>query len=235
MSNIIETIKSTGYWKVIIRPISFEKELINSLSDCKDIINKTTVSFRGWDFPSHESIEIKNMDDGIESETDWNQYKEYWRFHQSGQFLHLYAFNEDYQIDDIERKSSVVYLDSSKRTSKYLSIFSTLFRITEIFEFISRLIEIGIYTTKIKISIELFDVNGRMLFIWDRYRDLRRNYTAALDSIHYFKEFDVQEMIEDKFELALECTMYIFERFNWDQPPMGVLREDQKKLIEKRQ
>ena len=185
MNNIENIINQTGYWRVIIKPSEY-KEQIKSFAECKDIMENITVSFRGWNFPHVDINMIDNMSNWIEMSTNIShlpQYKEYWKFFLSGQFAFKGAFVEDYMVTDIESNSHLVYSNPDNLTHKYLSILSALYRVTEIFEFASRLIEKQVLKNKFSISISLINTQNRMLFFWDRARDLRKQSICKIENL----------------------------------------------------
>lgn len=237
MNNIESIINQTGYWRVVIKP-NEHVEQITSFTECKDIMENITVSFRGWNFPHVDINMIDNMSNWIEMSTNiphLPQYKEYWKFFLSGQFAFKGALVEDYLIDDIERNSSLAYYRGDEELPhKYLSILSSLYKITEIFEFASRLIDRQIIKNRFTISISLVDTLNRMLFFWDRARDLRKSYICKIERIKFEKEFVVNDFSSNKIDYANSCVQDIFERFGWDRYPGNIFKEEQLKLVEKR-
>ncbi len=153
MKELLDKIHSTGYWRVNIRPIIFNEEVIPNLTIAHEIIEQSGVLLRGWDYPHFTNADIINGDDFIESSVDFEGHKEYWRLYQSGQFIHHFACREDYEVDpnDLSRLS----VPAPSPSGKYLSILSTLYTITEIFEFASRLAVKDILSSNLSISIKL--------------------------------------------------------------------------------
>ena len=91
LSEIVAKIKSRGYWEVVIRPLKFEKERLESLKDCANLVLENKVRLRGWDYPHVSSkYGVQSGDNWVENVTDWSSYEEFWRMYQSGQFLHLF-------------------------------------------------------------------------------------------------------------------------------------------------
>ena len=44
-------IRERGYWRVVIRPTSFDERHIPNYADLFPIVAKHSVRFRGWDYP----------------------------------------------------------------------------------------------------------------------------------------------------------------------------------------
>ena len=228
-SELLEKIKSTGYWRVNIRPIEFNASRIPQLSDCWDLVESGQTRLRGWNFPHIDRDYHRNMDDWIESGTEFMDMKEYWRFYQSGQFIHYFAFTEDYH--------EVSWVSSTYETGKpekWLGIISTLYRLTEIFEFATRLASKGILAPSAKISIKLADAQNRHLVFEQGSRILRGPYVCDRPEIAFERTYMEPELRGEARELALTAAVHVYEPFNWNDPPRHVFAEDQKKLLERR-
>ena len=230
MEDLIKTIKSRGFWKVVIRPAMFNKQIIASLSECITIIEEAKVSLRGWDYPHYGNKGRLNGLDWIESQVDFGVHKELFRFYQSGQFIHYFAIREDWMMED------PWYGDKYKHIKplSILGVISTLYTNTEIFEFASRLAEKNILGKDIYLSIELHRNKERSLVSLDFDRYLSEGYISTLDIIPYEKQYLAEELLGKSSELSLDYTIWLFEKFQWMKPSRDVLREAQKKLLEKR-
>src|ERR1700693_4619104 len=85
------------HWRVNVRPATYKAERIPSLSSCFDIVRKTKVSLRGWDYP-HLSNRTNEQGIGRNWVAAWSDFwghLEYWRFYQSGQFMPLLGVREN--------------------------------------------------------------------------------------------------------------------------------------------
>jgi hypothetical protein len=224
-------ITSRGYWKVVIRPAVFEQDRIENLGICEKLIRDCQVVLRGWDYPHYE--EIHSGKDFIWSETDWQDYIEFWRFYQSAQFVNYFGCEEDWWN---EREQA------SSRLGKYkpyevLEIICTLFRLTEIYEFASRLAQRDVFEKEVALIVELHGMNNRKLIATGRIL-FPLDYICREEDLHYEKSYSIQELIAKKSELALENALWLFERFDWrhvrSSEIVANLREDQNKLLERR-
>lgn len=237
MKRLMEKIKQSGYWKVIIRPTEFKESLLSNLDDCKDIIKSCKVMLRGWDYPhiGRQDITISG-NDSVESYCDWPEggYFEYWRFYQSGQFIHYFSMREDYSIDEEKIKKIQQHLYT--KSIKFLSIISTLYSVTEIFVFAYGLATKNVLGNNAEISIELGNSEGRQLFFWDNFsRHLDRNYICTFrDENPLIKRIiPKEELIANYDKIALDVCIELFKKFNWPQPPKQVLEEDQRKFLQR--
>ena len=228
-SELLEKIKSTGYWRVNVRPTVFDANRIPHLSDCWETIESTQTRLRGWDFPHIDPDYRLNQDDSIESGVDSMDIKEYWRFYQSGQFIHYTAFIEDYH--ELSWQSSMY---AGGKPDKYLEIISTLYRLTEIYEFAARLASRTILSPGATVSIKLVGTEGRHLVFEHIRRLLSRPYRCKLPEINLERTYAEPELRGEASALALTAAVHVYERFNWNDPPREVFAEDQKKLLERR-
>jgi hypothetical protein len=229
MKELLDKIHSRGYWRVLIRPTVFEIERISSLTQCKNIIEETMVLLRGWDYPHFDSSLINNNIDSIELGIEFMHHLEYWKFFQSGQFIHHFSCFEDYIINPA---TGELYFNFKEKC--YLSILSTLYTITEIFQFTSRLILKEILKPNVELSIGLHGMQDRQLFFWERGRHLSSIYKSTIPDIVFNKIYSREQIIQSPAEVAMEVTIWIFERFNWSHESKVIFLEEQKKFLEKR-
>ena len=230
MSNVLDKIKSRGYWHVAIRPAEFVENRIESLGKCKELIRELAVHFRGWDYPHYDTRNQPTSGiDYVEQSLDWQDKIEFWRFYQSGQFVHYFGIWEDWQD---QRTLYGSRLDS--KPGQILSIVGAVYHFTEIYEFASRLAVKNHLGKDCKISITVHGTKGRLLTMLDPGRLLFGNYRSTLDSISREASMSTETLISKAPELAMDHAVWVFQRFNWDNIPRGVLQEDQKKLLERR-
>jgi hypothetical protein len=229
MSEVLSKIKTRGYWEVLIRPAKFVENRIESLGRCKEIIRDLSVRWKGWYYP-HYSFKNPptNGIDYIEQSLDFQQYLEFWRYYQSGQFIHFFGMVEDWQ-DQVTEWSK-----TNLKPFEALDVIDALYTFTEIYEFMSRLAAKELLGDSCKISITLHRTKNRQLIMLDRKRHFSGLYKSELEPIPREISISTAELMAKSAELSLDHTIWVFEKFNWDNPPRGVLLEDQKKLIERR-
>ena len=234
MHPILDKIHSTGYWRINIYPSVFNQSLISSLTEVREIIDSCVVSLRGWDYPDIERNNITNGQDWIECTSEFKElgHLEYWRFFQSGQFIHQFACLEDFRVN-LENLPTLSVLTPSP-SGKYLSILSTLYSMTEIFEFASNLAAKEWYGDEVHINVSLNNIEGRQLFFYDRSRYLRKAYICSLPSIEYDINISKDKLISYTPENAMKATIFVFERFNWEHKSDKIFPEEQKKFLERR-
>lgn len=233
-STLADKIKSRGYWRIIIRPPQFKKDLIPSLDECLRLIVESKVSLRGWDYPhvAREGEGLANGLDWVESSTEWGEILEYWRFYQSGQFAHLFSCEGDW-VDRSQIKVQRLQR-SQPLPGGILDIIEIIYRTTEIYEFAARLASKNVFGSDLQITVELHGMKDRTLVLTDPRRVPPDDYTCKLDDLPYSKTVSVETMLAKSSELALENILWFFERFNWRRMPTGVIKNDQRRLLERR-
>lgn len=186
--SIVKNIKEGPYWRVNIRPLKFIKERIKSLSEIRNYLEQCKVSLRGWDFPHIDHKNTTNGQDWVQSECEFNDIKEFWRFYKSAQFIHYFSVYEDYYMKSKPNRS----LSQNNSFSGYLDIFVTLYRMTEIYEFAMRLAQKGVYENGIYISITLSGIENFKLCFCDNSRVLFHPYISSINEIPFETEFSTE-------------------------------------------
>ena len=230
MNAVIEKIKSRGYWHVIIRPLEFLNSRIHELGTCRTFVRDNKVILRGWDYPHYdERTEPTSGLNFVEQFTDWQNYIEGWRLYQSGQFVHCKALIEDW-FD----ARTMWGEPRNVPPRECLSIIGTVYLITEIYEFASRLANKKYLGEACHIKISLRNTKNRMLTSFDASRFFIGTYQTTLEEIPRHIELSTAELIGRSAELALEHVVWLYQRFNWDNVKASTFKEEQCKLMEKR-
>ena len=208
-----ESILSRGYWEIKIRPMRFGINRIPKIADLYPLLQKTFVSLRGWDFPhvGHKS-EFLIGEDWIKHEFDWQHHRSILYFFQSGQFYYLEALPEDWRD-----KSTLWPKHEMWEPGQLLGVGETIFRFTEIFEFVSRLVLTGIYENAVKLDVKLGNIENRQLYVDTKNKwpfDYARK--TAMPNLVYKSELKKEELVSNTKALAIKASIYLFERFGWD-------------------
>ncbi|MFA4954083.1 MAG: hypothetical protein WC641_02130 [Patescibacteria group bacterium] len=235
IEDLLKKIKSKGYWKVVIRPNKFIEKLIFPIGECEKIIEKNKIVFRGWDYPHIDIGGIKLAgDNSIHSYCDWPEGPmfEYWRFYQTGQFVHYFAMREDLRID--EEKKKYIQQQCNTKSEKFLDIISTLYSVTEIYEFAARLSRAIPSIEGMQVIIELHDVNSRMLFFWNSSsRMLNSSYVCEYPGgvLTTERVISRDDLDKNAAVLALDVTVEILNKFNWERVDRSIFVDDQRELL----
>lgn len=236
---IIDKIKERGYWEIKLTPLAFNPELIANRQALIEIIERAQVRLRGWYYPhiGHWNREGNRRPtlgrNYIEGGSDWGEQIEFWRFTQSGQFVHLFAMDEDYIQESGWARSNPRLADF--QPGDVLNTGSVIYGVSEIFAFVNGLAREGIYEGGARIEITLHGTSGRRLTIFDSAKvGLFEAYICGTPTVEWQREMSNEEMLNEYKPLALEAIHYIFESFNWLNQPGHVFEEDQRKLFERR-
>ena len=229
---ILTRIHKHGFWRVVIRPAeAFNQDLIPTLLECKEILEVSTVSLRGWDYPHTSDLKIDFGTDWIQGSYDGTvnplplPHIELWRFYQSGQFVHHFSCREDWgdwSWPSLPEKSG----------SPVLSIWDCLFTLTEIFLFMQRLERRDVLPSGAQLSVKLVGMAGRRLInpstehapskVWGE---------STLNEICYSPNaFSSIDVLASADRLAIEAAEWVFERFGCRVPRSLLLAEQQRLL-----
>jgi len=237
IDDVKNRIKKRGYWEINFSPKKFNTERISDRKTCKEIITKSAVELRGWDYPHVPTQDDEKQamyfgQDYLEAYIDWWAHKEAWRFYQSGQFIHYLGLWEDWTEENGWASEELKKI----KPSSILSIIGNVYTLTEIFEFLKRLTLQGVYDDGVKVSIKLVGMKERKLEILDLGRvPLMMSYIARVPEITLpTKEITKEEILNKTQEFALEYIRYLFETFGWENQPIEVFKNDQKKLLERK-
>lgn len=239
-TELVKKIRKRGYWRIHFEPLVHE-EKNTPLRRCKEIVSENSIKLRGWDYPhipnrSDSTTTIEPGSNYWQGWIDWKDYGhlEFWRMYQSGQFIHYKGLVEDWS-DNYILRSFWQQEASAAKPGEVLGIISTTYLMTEVFQFISRLVSEHIYDEGVRISIALHNTEGRELFVdgYNRAPLFHERKTGAKE-IKYTKELTVEEILADPVDLALQVIIYILERFGWDPPNIEAIKSDQQKLIERK-
>jgi hypothetical protein len=226
------------HWRVNFRTEEYKRELIPTLIKCYEIIEKNRLSLRGWDYPhlSNFTNERAVGNNWVASWSDFMGHLEYWRLYQSGQFLHLFSVGETTraewreQLKSQMRRFSMQNIDW-ENVPGFISILNFIYRMTEIFEFASRLCQAEIYKGVLNIDIRLKGIKGFVLSSEGIWRNL---YSAAENEIGSSWSFESDFLVAKSADQALKTIAWFFERFGWLSFSINSFRQDQENFLKGR-
>ncbi len=220
---------------MVIRPDLYRPERIKTLGECKNIIENTTVKLRGWHYP-YVSPKMSERGHGVDWVASWTAesgHLEYWRFYQSGQFLHLFALRETMDPGwqsalkaRMLKNAAAEHRQHLETARGYISIENFIYRMTEIFEFAARLATQEIYKGSLYTEVELKGIEGFVLSsdsrdVWNRYD------SAAENELGLNWKIDCRDIISNSPHYALKACAWFFERFGWLSPAPEILKREQ--------
>ncbi|MDQ1327336.1 MAG: hypothetical protein QG641_616, partial [Candidatus Poribacteria bacterium] len=111
-------------------------------------------------------------------------------------------------------------------------VISTLYRITDIYEFSSRLAVNDVFGNGVIVSIKLEGMKDRELFEPDRpwvWKDVSKSDEIAVES-----KLPTLKFIASVHDEAINKTMEVYSHFGLTDYPRMLLSADQQRLLEKR-
>ena len=215
---VLKKIRERGYWRVVIRPGSFERERI-PFPTLYPLLAERVVRLRDWEFPQLEPY--GEYDRGLDwiahGSERYGLYLEYWRFYQSGQFVDFEGIAEDWRD-----QSMLGSAPADWEPGRYLGVLDTLYHYTEIFELAARLA-----------VTDPFSIDDRVHSdSWPQTPILVGGSQAQIEEFPYKGDLPRDELIADASRLALRQTEELFRRFLWDPTP-GLLQRAQDEFLRK--
>ena len=231
---IICTIKTRGYWEVDLRPIEQKEDRFESIPDCIKKVSESVVRLRGWPYPLYLENKASPypMDKRIEACGDFGGYKEYWTMFLSGHFYHIFGCREDWLKEETSIFGPSSY--SNIQPGTVLEFLSTLYSVTEIFEFAMRLSQKKVFGNGVRIKVSLSGMEGRKIGSFDIRRRIPNALICKSPKIDFEKRVSVEELLGQGHKIALESAIHIFSMFSWFNVNQEVLKEEQRKFLEKR-
>lgn len=230
--SVLDKLKTRGYWRIELRPTKFQKEQF-TLKECKGLIEQNQVRLRGWYFP-HMSInhgDFFNAEDHVVGFVNWSEHCEIFKMYRSGQFVYYLNFWEDWI--NYSPYGFNVQFENGKTRPNVKEVIMTLYTVTEIFLFASRLASSQFGDKTMHLSIELKNCENRGLILDQFGRSLNQLYICKIPEFKIVKDIPLQEIITNYASLALDTTFEIFQHFNWDysQGTKDALKHDQDKIL----
>jgi hypothetical protein len=228
MSQLTDEMKSKGYWSIVIRPSSFVEKRISDYSRLLPILEATSVQLRGWDFPHIDrKAELIRGLDWVGQESEWEYFREAWRFFQTGQFADLSAIHEDWTALTPARWAPPPHLANQ---GPLLGVGDTLFRFSEVFEFAARLSMSEAGGEKMHIKVELHGLKGRALWVDDPGRgSFDHRYVSGMETFPFEIDIERQFLVANAREMAIQPTVELFKRFGWNASA-DLLKDQQRQL-----
>ena len=227
MSDLADTIKSRGFWRVTVRPSRFDPNHIDDYNRLFAVVRDSAVELRGWDCPHIDTQNPPRRENAwVGQETGWEHYRELWRLYRSGQFLFLGGYEEDW------RDHSGLWPHPPKwESGRLLWIQDAIFSLTEFSKFAGRLAATEAAGPRMVFEIAFENLEGRVL------RNDQRNVDphvfakrAQVNEWLWKRELTRAELAGATRELAATAAADLFARFGFEVAVEEV-REAQHKLF----
>lgn len=215
---VLETLLHVPRWRAIIRPTEFIPNRIETLAALWELLERCSVSFRGWSYPhiSRWNEERGQNADYVECSSSMS-HLEYSRFFQSGQFLHTFVFDAGQEKQERLRErveQELLYTGDNFQPSAYMDFVGMVWTLTEITEFAARLTQTGALGPTIDISVGLRNVRDVVLASYDFRRSLDHLHLATSDALdHPLLSLSADQLAGRNRQQAVEMAHWFFERF----------------------
>lgn len=150
--------------------------------------------------------------------------------YQSGQFIHYVALRED----GIDQKEFDQAFWGTVKVRNGVSVTGVIYELTEIFQFLSRLVAAGTYDDGVHVSIGLMNTKERQLVVDRERADFFAPKKTSATSIEFLKTLTKEESVMKAQELPIEAARYFFDRFGWHDPSDVVIRKTMEDLLYRR-
>jgi hypothetical protein len=232
MSELLEKIRSRGYWKVAIHPATFVEKRVSDIAALYPILEKTSVQLRRWGFPHLDTWQQRQPQFGVDwigQEILWHQFLEIWRFYQSGQFVAYLGMDEDWRD-----QSGLWRAPEGWEPGAFLSVLDAMFHFTEIFEFAARLSRTQAGDQQMHLEIVVSGLKHRALwFDPSKIMPSGVEMKATIEELPYKVDLPQLQLFTEPRELALKPARELFQHFGWE-PSLDLLRDIQDELLRRR-
>lgn len=231
---LIKEIKSQGYWRVEFHSTEYQAKRLTTRASMQDLLSNATVSLRGWPYPYYRAEETAYNGQWLEGKVAWENYREYWRLYESGQWIH-YS-----KLDAVGVAREEIFKGLTPLPPQHAGYVhvrgDVLFTLTEVFRFAVGLAQGGVLDPTAFLSLQLHNTKDYMLFeSSDRF--FTHRYVNQNDApITFEQSLPAGELSATADKMALDMAIKVFSIFGWIPAEAAVrtLVEDQKKLVERR-
>jgi hypothetical protein len=184
-----------GYWTAGISPIP-EKADRFSQQELENVLESNAVALRGWNYPHISRRDPQSVlalpGGGITASTDWERYKEVWRFYPSGLFVHRWRVRED---------------GTGYRGT--LHFVAAIYTLVEVFEFGRRLYGNDASVNEVAFQVSLNGALGRR-GSGDDFSDLPVNLEAKRDLFEYSAGLTRSDLAADVVSPSVRAAEALF-------------------------
>ncbi|MFQ5574204.1 MAG: hypothetical protein ACE5E0_01090 [Terriglobia bacterium] len=233
LQQIFKKIKSRGYWRINLRPMGgADKTRVASVAKCETLVRECCLELARSIYPylpgCDEATQVWSGHNYVELFVDSEDCKELWRMYMNGQFIHFRGLSEDW-LDDNENGEA----SNPAKPGTALDTRETVHTLTCVYEFLARLAERGIYKNGIDVQIVLYNIRSvkRLLQISGGSPSTASAEHGTTNKEMYFsKQYSEQEVLGQPKQLATDMVLEVFSQFNWENPPLVMIEDDQNQL-----
>jgi hypothetical protein len=230
IEEILTLVHSEGYWRVRIRPSVFHSAQLRDKDDCHRVVHQSAVTTEGWQYPIASDRLTEQGPDWIGEAASISTFIEYWRFYQSGQFIHHLALREDH-MGRLNLFHPQFFIPGRNR--KYLAVTASVCMLTDIVEFAARLAYRGVLVPRAIIGIELHKIAGRELTYMMPGRRLPGSFWFKDEVVELGGEYEPEDLISRPADIAVDLSMNLLNRAGWEAS-RTLISEDQSRYTASR-
>ena len=212
MSEVVDRIRSRGYWDVFIHPEPFRKDQV-PYGDLDGILNQAVVRFRGWPVPFinlRQPISRHQEWIGQDIEDQSPAHEEAWRFFTSGQFNQLRVISADWRTP------------VPRGATPAIETWEILFYLTEIVELAARLALTHAGSDQMTIGICLNAPGGRRLVAGTPQRMMSGDYSTSASCLKGRRTLQRDHLIAEARQIAVDMSKQMFQRFGFNASSEGL-------------
>ncbi|WP_454806390.1 AlbA family DNA-binding domain-containing protein [Paraburkholderia fungorum] len=219
--------KYRGFLETWSFPSQFDPNRI-PLSDLKRAAQKASGEYRGWPFLFYANSPDKSpktSEIGLDMAYQWRDFADvdradYWCFAHSGLFFQRVLMREEGRALS-QGWGSVLDIGAF---SMYVA--EALKCVVDLYESLLEPAEL------VTIAIRVVDARGRSLVnLIPNGMPLHEHYTSTIPSITYISSGPLANWRSGLLDHTQAICQYVFERFNWETPNLGVVRHTAEKLF----
>jgi hypothetical protein len=211
VSQVIEQIRSRGYWDIAIWPEPYQERRVD-YGELRPLLTRLAVRMRGWPVPFiDDRADFLRENEWIGQDIDAAVVDHYeaWRFFTSGQFTQLRSVSADWR----EGREATAVPDGARAV---IEVWEILYYLTEVFELAARLSLSPAGGERVTITATLHGVSERALvFGVPRYVPFMEPHRANTERIEQTKSFAQEELVGTARESAAAMAREFFLRFGW--------------------
>lgn len=226
------------HWQIIIRPENYERELVPSLTNCSQLVERSRVKLSGWSYPCliFDSSLSARGSNWVSNWIDCGLGRaEYWRIYQSGQFVHYLSFwsqsSEDLQKINYSFRQKSNY-SMQKDIPGYVAIPDIIFNMTGMYEFAARLCEAGIYRGTVAFQVRLVGIRSFVLSQPKSWMGFSGFHQVTENSLEHLISVSSVDLVATPRDHAINSVVWFAERFGWNNPPKVAFLQTQQQLFE---
>ena len=180
-----------------------------------------------WHYPALNDSPYDEGADWIAGGAEISAFIEYWRFYQSGQFIHHLALREDHMAR-LNLFAPNFFVPAEGK--KYLNVSLGVCMIADIVELAVRLALKGILIPSATISIQLYDMAGRELTYMVPGRRLPDSYWFKTQRVNLEHQYGTDEIIGRSPDIAVDLSSELLRQAGWDAPRPLIVDDQSRRL-----